>query len=404
MGGSVDVKTRREFLASAAGAGALLMLAACGQTGTASPSLAAESRPAASAAAPKASAAASDVPATDPSKPVKPKVATLEEELALPRTVLDGAKKEGKLAWISSINTEPAKVTMEGFKKRYPFIDIQHQEASEEVRTVRTLTEFKAGKNKVDVAMQIGGFISEYKAAKALASLNDLPAYANYDVPFRDHEDLWAGGRSDFWGMGYKTDKVKPSDLPKNWEDLADPVWKARFGLGDRPQLWTVELWTTWGADRTTAFLKKLFANQPQRRKEGLDASAKLLAAGEYDIYVPTAPYRAQGLKDAGSPVGWYSPSPVPLAFADVVILASSPNPNAAKVFVNWFLSREGQGVYTKADHAVPVHPALRLDRDYLGIFADQFLGKPWAVRGPDDEAKFMPDIRKLWQSLWVGA
>jgi iron(III) transport system substrate-binding protein len=409
------MKTRREFLISAAGAGALALLAACGQSSApaASPSSAGPaSKPAASAASPKpagsagaaAPSAGSPAPAADLSKPVTPKLATLDEELALPQAILDGARKEGKLSWISAINAEPAKATMDAFKKRYPFIDVQHQEASEEVRTVRTLTELKAGRNKVDVAMQIGGFISQYKEAKALVPLTDLPAFANYDVPFRDHENLWVGARSDFWAIGYNTDKVKAGDLPQAWDDLADPKWKGRFGLGDRPQLWVLELWTVWGADRTSAFIKKVFANEPQRRKEGLDASAKLLAAGEYDLYVPVAPYRAENLKQSGSPIGWYSPSPVPLAFSDLAVLANSPNPNAGKVFANWFISREGQGVYSKADHAVPTHPALRLDRDYLGMFADQFLGKQWAPRGPEDESRYMPDIRKLWQSLWVGA
>src|SRR5579862_1916186 len=147
------MKTRREFLTGGVGAGALLVLAACGQP-----------------AAPAASSGAASTPAnvtiaSDPSKPETPKLATLDQELALPHPVLDGAKKEGKLSWTSSISTEPARVTMDAFKKRYPGIDIQYQEGSEETRTVRTLEEFKAGKNKLDVAMGIGGFLSDYKAA-----------------------------------------------------------------------------------------------------------------------------------------------------------------------------------------------------------------------------------------------
>jgi ABC-type Fe3+ transport system substrate-binding protein len=402
------VKTRREFLAISAGAGALALLAACGQAAqpaASSSSAGTASKPASAAAGQAAaSAGASEALSIDPDHPAKPKVATLEEELALPQTVLDAAKTEGAFSFISSINKDVARVTLDGFKKRYPFLDPQYQEASEEVRTVRTLTEYKAGKNKVDVAMGIGGFMEEYRKADALTALKDLPAYANYDVPFRDSQDLWAGVRAQLWSVGYNTSKVKAAELPKTWDEFTTAQWKGRIGVGDRPQLWILQLWKTWGAERTTDFLKKFFANDPQRRKEGLDASAKLLGAGEYDVYVPAAPYRIEGLVHDGTPVGWHTPDPLPVAFSDITILAKSPHPNAAKVFVNWFLSREGQAVYSKADYAVPVHPALRSDKQYLGMFADAFLGKPWAVENSDDEAKFMPDIRKVWQPLWVGA
>jgi len=392
---------RRRFLALA-GVGALAALAGCGgSAGQASPaaSLGRSALPSASIANDPSKPPSI---ANDPSKPVTPKLATLDQELALPQAVLDGAVKEGKLAWITNINAGPAKAAMDAFKKRYPGIDVQYQEGSEETRTVRTLTEFKAGRNKLDVAQGVGGALTDYAAAKALLPLNELPAYGNYDPPFRDTANLWASIRTQFWGIVYNTDKVKEADLPKTWDDLTASVWKGRIGLGDRPQLWVQQLWKAWGAQRTTDYLKKLFANNPQRRKEGIDASTKLAGAGEFDLYLPAAPYHAQGSKQAGAPVGWLSPEPLPVAFSDIVLLAGSPSPNVAKVFVNWFLSREGQDVYCKADNAVPSHPALRLDRQYLGMFADAFLGKQWAVQSPEDEAALMPDIRKLWQQLWI--
>ncbi len=392
--------TRRQFLSLASGTGALILLAACGGAtppGSPAPS-SAPGKPAAGAASRTTAA-----PAADPRASVAPKVATLEQELALPQAVLDAARKEGKVAWITSIDDAPAKAVIDAFRKRYPEIEVQYQQGSEEVRTVRTLTELKAGRNKIDVVQGIGGFLTEYRNINALAPLNDLPVYPNYDVPYRDSQDMYIGFRMQFWAIGYNKDKVKEADLPKTWEELTTPKWKGRFGLADRPQLWVMHLWKTWGADKTTDFLKKLFANDPQRRKEGLDASAKLLGAGEFDLFIPAAPYRIQGLVEQKNPVGWYSPDPLPVSFSDMVILAKGPNPNAAKVFVNWFLSREGEAVYSKADFAPPTHPALRHDKDYLGMFASEFESKPWAAQTPEDEPTYMPDIRKVWQPLWIG-
>jgi len=327
---------------------------------------------------------------------------TLEQELALPSALVDAATKEGKLSFISSIDKNVAKGVFDVFKKRYPAIAVDYQEGSEEVRTVRTLTEFKTGRGKIDVVMGIGGFLSEYRTAGALSSLADLPAATEYEPPYRGNQFEWAGVRVQLWGIGRNTDLVKDAEAPKSWDDLVDDRWKGRVGLGDRPQLWVQQLWKVWGPDRTTAFLKKLFANKPQRRKEGLDASAQLLAAGEFGLYVPAAPYRIEGLRQTKSPVTWLSPEPISVAASEIVILQKSPSPNAAKVFTNWFLSREGQATYSKADFAVPAHPALRDDTAYLGMFADSFKGKQWTIRTPEDEEVLLPAVRKVWSDLWT--
>jgi iron(III) transport system substrate-binding protein len=389
--------TRRDLLRYSGLTVGGIAIAACAPAAAPSASLAPTAAAASAAASSAAVAGTIDVLA-----PTTPKVATLEQELAIPAALLDAAKKEGRFTFVSSIDKGVATKVLEVFKKRYPGIEPVYQEGSEEVRTIRTLTEFKAGRNKTDVVMGIGGFLGEYKDAKALTSLTDLPVYPNFEPPFRDSEGQWVGVRIQFWGMGFNTDRVKPSELPKTWEDLADPKWNGRLGLGDRPQLWAQQLWKGYGADRTTALLTKLFANSPQRRKEGLDASAQLLGAGEFDAYLPAAPYRIQQVKQSGAPVLWDSPDPLTVAVSELVVVQGSPSPNAARVFVNWFLSREGQDTYSRADITVPTHPALRSQKDYLGIFADR-MTRPALVRQPEDEQKILPQVRTVWNKLWTG-
>lgn len=339
----------------------------------------------------------------DPAKATEVRVKTLEDELALPPSVLDAARREGKVTFISSIDEANMRPILAAFRKRYQGIAPQYQEASEEVRSVRTLTEFKAGRASVDVVGGIGGFLKEFNEAKALRKLDDLPAFKNYDQPFRGKESEWAGTALRFWGIGYNTEKVKPDQLPRTWEELGDPRWKGRFGLGDRPQLWAQQLWKAWGPERTTEFLRKLFANEPQRRKEGLGASARLLGAGEYDLYIPAGTHTIRDLAGRGSPVGWHSPSPLTVAVSEAALLATSPSPSAGIVFLNWFLSREGQDAYAKADSIVPTHPALRLTAEYYGGYADRIVGQPWSIREPDDEVETLPEVRRVWQPLWIG-
>lgn len=377
-GGKVNRLSRRRVLELFALAGGAQIVAGC----------------AAPPAAPAATAPA-------PLAPKKP--ATLEEELALPDAVLEAARREGKMAFIASVGRKQLAKAFEAFEKRYPGIEPQYQEANEEVRTVRTLTEFKAGRNRIDVVLGIGGFLAEYREANALSPLNDLPAYAVYEPPYRDPGNGWAGVRTQFWGIGYNTEKVKVADLPKRWEDLVDTRWRERIGLGDRPQLWVQQLWKVWGAERTTDLLKKLFANKPQRRKEGLDAAVNLLGAGEFDLFIPSGVHRINDFRERGVPVAWSSPEPLSVAVSELVALPGSPNRNAAKVFVNWLISREGQAAFVAIDRSVPAHPALRSDRQYLGAFVDAIVGRQVSVRVPEDEIKVLPEVRKVWRELWTG-
>lgn len=225
---------------------------------------------------------------------------------------------------------------------------------------------------------------------------------ALYDVPYRDTQSLWIGVRTQFWGIAYNTDKVQLGDLPQTWEELTDPKWNGRMGLGDRPQLWLEQRWRDWGADRTVTWLKAIFANQPIRRSEGLDAALNLLAAGEFDIYAPAAPYEVENIRDQGGPIGWGSPDPLNVSPSDVTIIANAPNPNAARLFVNWFLSIEGESLYCELDNAAPTHPQIREDPAYLGMFSPQLIGHPWSFTNPDDEHVVLPDVQAAWSSLWT--
>jgi hypothetical protein len=83
-----------------------------------------------------------------------------------------------------------------------------------------------------------------------------------------------------------------------------------------------------------------------------------------------------------------------------MAILRGSPNINAARLFVNWFLSKEGQISQYVADYAPPVHKALQ--RKELLPFADQILGKEIAFRDPALELEVQPKLLELWDQLWL--
>jgi len=325
-----------------------------------------------------------------------------EQEFALPDSILEAAIAEGEVRIIDANEAELMTGVISAFNERYPDITVVYQDAPAEVRTVRTLTEIMAGQNQWDIAGSLEGYIEQFKAENAFVRLDDLPAYANYEPPYRDPDHHWVASSVVYWGLGYNTDSVQPDELPETWEGLTEPAWRGRIGMPDRPHLWFIQLWREWGPERGTQWLEAFFANDVSRRAESVDALSNFLAAGEYDIVIPAEPSTMESIASRGAPVAWYSPEPIPVAMSPMSLLNDSPNSNAAKVFLNWFISREGQIAFHESANVIPVHPDLREDPEYLGQFADVIVDREVAIRQPDDEVELLPDLLEVWQSLWL--
>ena len=93
-------------------------------------------------------------------------------------------------------------------------------------------------------------------------------------------------------------------------------------------------------------------------------------------------------------------PEPAPVAPEDTVILKGAQNINAAKLYVNWLLSKEGQIAYYGAQLYAPIHRELQMKQ--LIPFADQILGKEVSFRVPKLEVEVSPKLKKVWNDLWL--
>jgi ABC-type Fe3+ transport system substrate-binding protein len=164
-----------------------------------------------------------------------------------------------------------------------------------------------------------------------------------------------------------------------------------------------LHIWKARGESWTMEFLTKLFSEvRPQLLKEGLNALPELLAAGEFHAVVPTQEIVTHRKAMDGAPAGFTCPEPVPGSINEVVILRGTPNLHAAKLFVNWLLSREGQIAHFSSGGTAPIHKELR--RKEFFLFADQVLGKDIVYKDPDLETTVLPRLLEFWNQLWLGA
>jgi iron(III) transport system substrate-binding protein len=331
-------------------------------------------------------------------------LADIDKELDVPKAWLDGAQKEGKLRVFSTLDPPQAEVLFRPFKERYPFLkNLEYSRASHEDRAIRTLVAYKNGKVVTDILTGLGGSFFMYKEVNALEDMRNLPNWKNNPKDTSDPEGLWVGMHMRYWCMAYNTKALKKEDMPKKWDDLLTSTkFKAgNLALGNRPQLWALALWKANGEKWTKDFLSKLFSDvKPQLRREGMNAMLELLAAGEFHATLPSAEYRTYQKVLDGAPVNYHCPEPVPVAVSEMGILKGAPNINAARVFVNWFLSKEGQIAQYFSDYAPPVHKDLQR-REFVP-FADEILPKKGVFRDPQIELDIQPKLLTFWDELWL--
>jgi iron(III) transport system substrate-binding protein len=324
----------------------------------------------------------------------------IDKELQVPAEWIEKAKKEGKFVFF--VPPTSGQVSTAPFEERYPFIKIEKEMSSTRDRAIKTLVAFKAGRVPGDVLESAGDAIVEFRKSNAMADLRDIPNWRTVVDGLKDPDGLWVAQTASIYCMGYNTKLVKTSDLPKTWDDLLKiPAWRnGNLGLVDRPNNWIVGLWKLKGPEWTTQFMTRMFNDlKPQRRKEGQSATIAILGAGEYHANIPASQSAVFKQAETGSPVSLHCPDPAPSNLSEQMIFNGAPHPYAAKIYVNWTLSTEGQ-LMRQAFHYAPVHKDLQ-KKEFIR-YGETIAGKQRAFFNINDEINLLPAITPIWQKLWL--
>jgi ABC-type Fe3+ transport system substrate-binding protein len=331
-------------------------------------------------------------------------LADIDKELTVPLDWVEKAKKEGRVR----VQGTPGvagneKAFFAPFRERYPFIHLEYSGSGQQDRSVKTLMAYKSGRFLGEVIESVSGALLLYVEAKALEDLRNIPNWGKIPEGIRDRDGLWVGVQQNHWCMSYNTNLVKKDDLPKRWEDLLqNPKWKGgNLALGNRPTQWALQLWQVKGEKWTKNLLTRIFAElKPQLRKEGTNTLPEFVAVGEFHAVIPTMQPHAARIVSRGAPVGYHCPEPVPATLGESVLLKGAPYINAARIFVNWLLSKEGQIARFATYSSTPSHKDLQR-KEFLP-FAEEILGKEVSTTDPAFEQKVLANLNEFWNDLWM--
>ena len=255
---------------------------------------------------------------------------------------VDEARKEGEVVWYTAMNVPDAEVLRKPFNERYPFIKLTLlRSTGEKVRT-RILTEARADRHTWDVvsfnlldidALGREGLLADYTSPETAV------AYPQGAV---DAQRAAIYVRQ--YVIGYNTRLVKDAEAPKSWADLLQPQWTGKLAIDESDVEWYAAMLDYWGRDKGTQFMRALSRQKPQQRR-GHSLLTRLLVAGDFPLALIHAG-EIEKEKQDGAPVEWVKTlDPVITSPSQVAIAARAPHPAAARLFVDFLLSREGQRV-----------------------------------------------------------
>lgn len=290
-----------------------------------------------------------------------------QSEKAL-QAIVEGAKREGQVKvggtvrWLEG-GKPGAKKMVEVFQKRYPFVKVDYERVGGFREREKVLSEMAAGRIPFDSAT-----LSETQVPTALkANVVEMVDWRSLGVhPQHVHEaGFGVNYRSQVYGIAYNRKLVADSVGTKlTWDDCVNPKWKAKVAMDIRPRHLEV-FWQphAWGREKTLAHARQLSANQTIFERSRDQAMGKL-NLGEYPVLCGAFffTYYDQLRSGRSKDLGFVLAEPVPVSLGDVVFIArGAKNPNAARLWIAWSLSEEGQAVLDEVEGSgSPVFPGTQ--------------------------------------------
>jgi iron(III) transport system substrate-binding protein len=154
----------------------------------------------------------------------------------------------------------------------------------------------------------------------------------------------WVTSSMNLHVIAYNTRTIQRDKLPKTWEDLLNPEWKGRLMLNPNEQ-WFAWILQIMGKDKGLNYMRALAKQNPAIRREPRAMRTQLLVAGEAEMDLDSTYTVLLPLIKKGAPIDWTTLGPALINTTAYGLAVRAPHPNAAKLFIDFALSKEGQQV-----------------------------------------------------------
>ena len=255
------------------------------------------------------------------------------------------AKREGKVIFYTSIELRTAEKIGRAFEAAYPEITVQIERNGCERLSQRLAQERSSGIRVADaIDCSDTTALFHWKKQGWLAPFVPVDVAEKWPAEARDPDGCFATERFTLSPIAYNTKLVEPRDAPKSFADLLDKKWSGKI-IGARPGYSGTILTAIFELSRYLGwdYLKKLGGQDVMQLLAAAD-TAKAVGKGERPIAAVGLEYLLLELRTQGAPIEPVYPiEGTPLIPGGAGVILDAPHPNAARLFIGWLFSRDGQ-------------------------------------------------------------
>lgn len=279
------------------------------------------------------------------------------------------AEQEGQVS--VSIGGYGAIVESGAFQKAYPKIKINYITGAGTDLSARYIAERRAGKYLLDVyngggvslyrVLYLGKALDPIRPALVLPEVADAAKWFEGKHKYADKEGeyifVYEGNVSAGAGAGYNTQLLDPREYKSYW-DFLNPKLKGKIVSSDIRKVRGAGIpwqFLYYSPELGPKYLRRLFGEMEVTMTADFRQVVDWLGTGKFSLVLPIQGGQIYRAKNQGLPVGQFDPYHfkegvnLSSAFGSLALMNRAPHPNAAKVFINWLLSRDGQTVFQKA-------------------------------------------------------
>lgn len=291
---------------------------------------------------------------------------------------LKAAREEGSVVVLGPPGNDVRRALTEPFEKAFPGIRVEYTGATGSKMAPRLLSERRARQYLADVhvgnpgtattTLLPAGVLDNIRPLLTLPEVVDLSKWWQGRFDFADREGKYnlVFSTNVMTHVAVNPQSVKKGEL-RSYSDLLNPKWKGKVAMYDPmilgPGSGTLSFFyahTDLGKD----FLRKLFTQQGVILSRDNRQLLEWLARGNYSIAIAPSELHVTELKSKGLPIELVHAEQfkegglLNAGFGAVSLIDRPPHPNAAAVYINWLLSKDGQTEWVKASG----YPSRRLD------------------------------------------
>lgn len=332
--------------------------------------------------------------------------------------ILAQAKKEGSVILYTDQGDVVRQAITEEMNKKYG-IDLRITGGKGGQLAAKTLAEKNAGLHLVDMSisgpgtatliLKPAGVLAPIEPELILPEVLDSKAWFENRLPFADKERTLFTFTAYVNPMILINNNLVSREEIKSYKDLLNPKWKGKIlwydpfmETGSGAQFARVIGLYIMGLD----YMRELAKQQPVLTQDRR-LVVEWVARGKYPISIGATRDQTKEFTLAGAPIEEFTPVEGSYlasggSAGNFYIYKNSPHPNARKIFINWFLSKEGQTLWSKTADIQSARvdvPIDHLDRETVrkpGVKYISTLPEEWQLTRDKDLDRVF-EVMKPW-------